>query len=227
MAVPTFVGYDASGSQSTATITHTIPAGWSAGDFVVAHCNTFFRSPTGTPSGWTLAGSATGGAVDLYAYYKTLAPGDPGSTFSLTLNAAPSGASITLLRVTGHDSASPMAATPATATDGGDVTTHVSPAVTTTVGDALILRLVNGDQAGTASSGDTGTAIYADDINKSAWWSSLASAGSTGTATYTTGVARFWNYVTLAVAPASGGGPVVRPHWQFLPRYRPAISGRR
>jgi hypothetical protein len=207
MAVPTYVEESDSGSLGTqTTLTHTIPSGWSADDLAIAFVTFAVNRSVSTPaSGWTVIGSQQTGSYRCIAYYKILASGDINAAHSWVLtSSSASNNQIVFIRITGHDATTPIN-TSANAVDGSNRTTHVSPAVTTTVDDCLIVRLMASANFLTASSGDTGTQEL-QNANQRIFRSSLATAGSTGTATYTTGVSTNLGYCTIAVAPTSGGG---------------------
>lgn len=214
MAAPVIADIDVSGASSTSPISHTIPAGWSVGDLVIARVVTTNRTVSSTTFPGTqegFLGSITGDRC--YIYSRILQAGDLGASFSWTLNANPSNPIIVYLRITGADGTTPL--DDIQVNESGTATTsQVSPSVTTEGVDRLILRVsANGGQAFTASSGDTGTKY----TNRTAspgyeiWYSSLASAGTTGTATYTIGTARAQNHFTLAIAPASGPAGLAIP----------------
>jgi hypothetical protein len=207
VSVPVVAAFDDSDTLgNNSTISYTIPSGWLVGDYVVAFLTHGVRTVSSAPSGWTLIRAQSGDA-NVSAYGKTLVSGDPGSSPTWTLNATSfQNTRILYLRVTGAADTGTIDGD-AGAVDGTAVTSHVSPAVTTTGPDRLILRLFTSNgQVLTPSSGDTGTEIVAGTTLPSlaAFRSSLASAGSTGTATYTTALARNFTYITAAIAPASG-----------------------
>jgi hypothetical protein len=208
MAVPVVADYLAGSADATSPISVTVPSGWSAGDLVFALLHSFVRSITSAPSGWTgLDSPQYSGAVRSYLYWKILGSGDPGSTLDWATNADPSYGRAVLVKVTGHDTTTPInvsAGQADTATNS-----HASPSVTTTASDCLILRFLCIDENNSgwsASSGDTGTNVATSTVmpTYTVWKSSLASAGATGTGTYgTSNVAM--QLFTVAVAPSAGG----------------------
>jgi hypothetical protein len=213
MAVPTYVELSDSGSLGTvSTLTHTVPSGWAAGDLCVAvlTCATN-RTVASAPAGWDLVETPTVGNVAyLTVYEKVLEAGDVNAAHSWPLSASSSATNqVVFLRVTGHHATTPVNVD-AGAVDGSAVTSHVSPAVTTTEPDCLILRVLCNNSLVTTSSGDTGTEVI-QSLSVRVWRSSKAAAGSTGTATYTTGIVKNVSYVTLAVQPAAGSGTTVTP----------------
>lgn len=216
MAQPTYVGVDISSTQSTSTITHTVPSGWSAGDLAIAHVDTGLRTVSSAPSGWALAGSITGTAANTYIYTKTLEAGDLGGSIGWTLNASPTGAFIALIRMTGHDTVTPVNVID-TVDDVTTVTDHTFPTVTTTADNCVVFHSTShGGQNFSVGSGSTGT-----ERNNAAplilYSQTKASAGAVGTATYTTTLTRRQSLITFAIAPAASSGPAINPITSSIP----------
>lgn len=214
MPVPSLAATDASGNQTTSPISHTIPAGWAAGDLVIAHLSTVIRTVSSAPAGWTLIQSTTGISDNTYTYWKVLSAGDLGAVQSWTLNANPSSSRVVFHRVTGVDVVTPVNASDK-ANDAVSGMSHVSPSLTTTVSDCLVLRLTtNGGQVTSAASGDTGSKSYETTVTPglTCWASSKAVAGVTGTGTYSTPANRQFSHVVIAIAPAASGGLTKQHH---------------
>ncbi len=201
-----FSAADVSSAQTTSPVSHTVPAGWAAGDLVIAYLRTNIRTVSSVPSGWTLIQSTTGISDNTYSYWKILVSGDLGASQSWTLNANPSACRIAFYRFTGAHAVTPIDAS-ASQNDASSGTSHTSPSVTTTVDNCLIARMaINGGSAQSlsASSGDTGTQQYQDTTTALALFTSTkTTAGSTGTATYTTPSSRQLTFTTAAIAPAA------------------------
>jgi hypothetical protein len=223
MPAPSFVASDSSTPSNTSPISHTVPSGWSVGDLVLAVVLTSGRTVTAAPSGWTLVASRTGTiASNTYVYRRELGAGDPGTSYSWTLSANPYAGRIVYLRITGHNSASPID-TSATGLDASSTTNHVTPILTTTQVDCLLVRTMttpDGGQATTASSGNTGTKQYevTADQPLSVWsyaWS--GSGAESAAATYTTSASRQYGYVSVAVAPTAGGSVYIPGPFPGLP----------
>ena len=202
-AVPTYVELVRNTTTSTSPMTLTIPSGWNTGDLVIAFIYTSTRTISSTSGGWTLLTSETSGSDDVYAYWKIMDSGDANESQTWTLSANPSSGFVAYFRITGHDPTTPIN-TSNHALDASSGTSHVSPSVTTTVDNCLILRsALLGGQTFTASSGDTGTQINNDGTtNYALFQSSKVSNGSTGTATYTTGSSRQLPHMVFAIAPS-------------------------
>jgi hypothetical protein len=226
MAVPVVADYLAGSNDTTSPLGITVPGTWSAGDLAFALVHTYTRTVSTPPSGWTALNSPqNSGSVNTYLYYKQLVSGDIGATADWTLNANPSLGRVVLVQVTGHDTTTPINAS--VGQSDATANSHTSPAVTTTTGDCLVLRLMAIDEGmtWTASSGDTGTNVVTGSTSPSysIWKSSKATAGSTGSATYSTNNFSLQLF-TVAVAPSAGGGSSFAPYlhqpqtWQFVGR---------
>jgi hypothetical protein len=222
MAVPVVAAVEVGPVDSTSPVSVTVPAGWSVGDLAFAMVHTYNRTVSTPASGWTAINSPQfSGSVRTYLYWKILVSGDIGAAAGWSLSADPSVGRVTLVQVTGHDPTTPINVSAGQQDDYA--TSHVSPTVTTTANDCLILRLMSSDYnpgGWTASSGDTGTSVAAGTTAPpySVRKSSLATAGSTGTGTFTTSNTAMQLF-TVAVAPTSGGAakPVLfHQHYQNM-----------
>jgi hypothetical protein len=230
MAAPVFQSADGSAVQSTNPISHTIPAGWSAGDLALAVICSGSRSVSTPPSGWTLEGSNTSvSSARLFVYSRTLESGDLGASFSWSFSGgSPYNGRVIYLRITGHSTTDPTD-TSNTGFDASGVTSHPSPVLTTTVADTLLVRSAvnNASAALSASSGDTGTKQYeqTSDQAVSIWTFARAGTGAeSAAATYSTSANKTLSWVSVAIAPSAGGGSSFAPYlhqpqtWQFVGR---------
>jgi len=120
------------------------------------------------------------------------------------------------MRFTGHDTTSTI---DDTAVGGGKSGTPVSPAVTTTVANALILRIggFKDDDITVDAPGLSGHTAITMDYSKSggkcsggAGYVTQAAIGSSGTSNFSLTVSKEYRAVTIAIvsAPAAGGGMV-------------------
>jgi hypothetical protein len=223
MAIPSVIANSAGTVLNGTAPSHTIPAGWSAGDLCIAFVRCGGRTITARPTGWANVNEARGAGENIYVEWMKLASGDLGATQTWTLSNTADN-QVTFFRITGQHATTPIDVTTATS-EGSSSATHTSPSVTTTANDCLILRCwSNGSQLLTASSGDTGTKYYeqTSDPGATLFTSSLATAGATGTAVYNTIANRQLNTVTVGIAPTSGGGSSFAPYlhqpqtWQFV-----------
>ena len=156
-----------------------IPTGTSAGDLLIAAVATdedTSTTITTAAAGWTLINrGATSGAVTLGAWRKIAGASESSPTFTWTGGQQAYG---WMMRFTGHNATNPINAS---STGGETSSTPTSPAVTTAVGNCLILRLgaFNNDDINTLPQpgGNPGlsghTAITADE--------SASSGGGGGT----------------------------------------------
>lgn len=163
-----------------------------------------------TGGGWTLLDRSQQGDVTLGVWWK-LAGASESATHGFTWSGG-SKAYGWISRFTGHDLTNPINAF---ATGGGlDTTTPTTPSVTTTVPDALILRIggFEDDDVRVDNPGLTGhTTITMDKSGTSAKRSSggaaykqQAIAGASGTANFSLTGKRGYRTLTLAIAPAAG-----------------------
>lgn len=206
MAVPTVAATSDSGAigGTISTIEHVVPSGWSSGDMVIAQIRTpINRTISAAPDGWNLLEGPETGGQRHYWYWKFLDIGDPNENQVWTLSTSGSGAQVVMLRIAGNHASSPID-TSTSGVDGSAGTSHVSPTVTTTADECLILRCMGSSGTLTASSGDTGSEVI-QATNVRIFSSSKSPAGSTGTATYTTVSSVDVTYATIAIAPTAGG----------------------
>jgi hypothetical protein len=200
-----------------------VPSGWSAGDLALAVVLPAGRTVTTAPSGWTSVASRTGTiASNIYVYRRELQSGDPGTSYSWSLSASAYAGRIVYLRITGHNSASPIDGTPGTGLDASAGTSHATPILTTSQANCLLVRIMttpDGGQATTASSGNTGVKQFEvlSDQPLSVWTYPRAGSGvESAAATYTTGASRQYGYVSVAVAPSSSPTRKRRPKFITL-----------
>lgn len=215
MSAPTLVDYELSSLQSTEPISVTVPADWTVGNLAVAAVYIGSRTVSTPPAGWANHVVTWDTSVKIVVYWKILEAGDLGGSIIFDLSDAQYNGWVTLFEISGFDPTTPIN------TAAGDshgyiaVTSHVSPSVTTTIDDCLILRVARCEQAYAASSGDTGTAVY-NAGNRNAWQTEKTTAGVTGTATYTTPESRASLDLTIAISPAAAPSGI---------KHLPNISG--
>lgn len=212
MAVPVTASNATTVTDVTGTtLTITKPSGVASGDLLVAFVHVS-GSPTLTPpSGWTLIDSVTNafGVGTLYAF-RFMAGGSEPASYSWTWTGSQYSCG-GIYRVTGADATTPINTSAKSAPASG--ATQVSPSVTTTTADCLILRAISCERTATSpyswpsSTKDfdlKGTAAF-DATSLSAARASQASAGATGTETVTLSGSRPCSLITLAIAPVAGG----------------------
>lgn len=186
------------------------PAGTAAGDLLVAMVATdggtaWSMTP---PPGWTpVTVEDRAGKVSFGVWWR-VASGSEGSDYSFTWSGGEE-AYGAVLRFTGHDPASPINDS---ATSQGKSSSPTSPAVTTTVADALIVRLggFDGPDITVDAPGLTGhTAVTMDRSSSgsnaaagAAGYVAQASAGSSGSSDFALTGSEEYVTVTIAIAPA-------------------------
>jgi hypothetical protein len=195
---------------STTFVDSLKPPGTTEGDLLIATVATD-GSTAGSmspPAGWTAVDLADQSAAVTYGvWWKLAGASEPASyTFSWSGSEHAYG---TVMRFTGHDPADPI---DMSAAAGGSAGAPMSPAVTTTVTDTMILRLggFDDDDITTDAPGLAGhTAITMDKSgNGPATTSSGAgyvmqpAIGDSGTSTFALTATEEYRAVTVAIAPA-------------------------
>ncbi|MFA6186376.1 MAG: hypothetical protein WC770_04070 [Phycisphaerae bacterium] len=134
----------AKAASDAALLPINTPANVSEGDLLIASVATDGTTSLTSPSGWTPInqGSDTAGQVTLGAWWKLAAASEP-SSHTFTWTGGNQQAYGWIMRFTGHDSGSPIN----NWSYGSDSSASpISPAVTTTAGNCMILRLGAFDQ---------------------------------------------------------------------------------
>ncbi len=207
-----------SGSVSSGALTLNKPTATAAGDLLIMTASADLsaaESVTYTiPSGWTqlLANTrsdASGAGNNLQVWYKLANSSEP-STYSIT----PDHTNLiggSIARVTGHDAANPIDVSGVTASPTGEAS---APAVTTTVANDLVLRLVTWDQSKTINSIPTGhtQSHYVDVSGHDNWggYKTQASAGSTGIAQFDLSAGAPYVGFTVAIKPTGGSNNTLK-----------------
>jgi hypothetical protein len=197
----------------------TKPTGTAQGDLLIAAVSVDgdVRPSLAASGGWTAihlgpVGPASGMAAQTFAVYWKLA--GAGEATSYTFNWVNNRQAYAwVMRFTGHDATSPINASAYQNGAGGAVLIIPSPAVTTTIENAMILRLggfdgrnviidspglllhtpITMDYSAASPSAASGGAGYVDQTN----------AGNSGTSSFThIGLGEDYTTVTIAIAPA-------------------------
>lgn len=90
------VGFATSGdaaTQTTQTISFTLPTGWAQGDEAIAFLSANSRPDASAPQGWTLLDGPTdnGTTQRAWIYHRRLVTGDPNPTWTLSQSVRPTG----------------------------------------------------------------------------------------------------------------------------------------
>lgn len=211
MAIPTIATSAFTSMASAGTSLNASIPGGSAGDLLFAHL--WAGGTIGTPSGWTLIraqGESTFGSGESRTYRRQ-ADGSEGATVPFSWTDTMFG-TCEVVRITGHNSTTPIDADAGTA--GPNSATQTTPSVTTTGPDRLILRCLATDRiaaapvtppAGHTERWDENGAVSFDAGTNAGASVGQASAGASGTADFTLSTARPCALQTIAIAGASGG----------------------
>jgi len=192
--------------SDTNTISVTTPPGTSDGDLLVAALAVDRNQMLSAPFGWTVIEVNGDPQVTFGVWYKIAGASEPGThDFTWDSNEEAYG---WMMRFTGHDAASPINVS---STDNGTSSTPNSPSVTTTVSNAMILRLggfddddvtidnpglsghsaITMDESGTGNASASGGAGHLEQ----------ASAGASGASSFTLSGPEQYRTVTIAIAP--------------------------
>jgi hypothetical protein len=218
MALPVVESVATGGNATpTSPLSVPLPSGISSGDLLIVFVSNGSSRTATTPTGWTLvAGTSNSGGF--YRVYQRIADGTEGSTLSVTLSNTANFNSVAF-RISGHNATTPVNVS-ATDNTSNNV---VSPSVTTTVENCLVLRMqgIARDRTFTVPTSHTlqGTATTGGLCDISVASIAQSTSGSTGAATWTVsgGSADFTSHIVAAIAGASGGvaGPVLfHSHYQ-------------
>ena len=228
--MPVAFGSISSAVVASGTLTVTAPTGITNGDVLVTMCGTTAADTTaiGLPAGFTEVAEdepAIGGPR--FAWGSKIASGESGD-YSFTFDGANTRKAGVIVRLTGNAAVSPVDASGYTLYEqvNENPADVICPAVTTTVGDCLILRLVllqwgadNGDGLVIQTAGYTERAdVSIPDVPNAALTAALytidtnqAAVGTTGTAAVRSSVAgnKQGVGITIAISPLAGGrGPI-------------------
>jgi hypothetical protein len=197
-------------ANAAQNLTISKPPGTVAGDLLITAVVTDggTSSAMNPPSGWNLIDlDETGSSVTFGVWWKLATASESGSyTFSWDGGEKVFGM---VMRFSGHDPVNPIHAS---SSDGGNSSAPAVPAVTTTVADAMILRLggFDDDDVTVGAPGLAGHTAITMDISGNGSGTSSAGAGyttqavpgSSGTASFTLTASEQYRTVTIAIAPA-------------------------
>lgn len=202
MAVPVVESVASNVNSSGSSLTITKPTGTVEGDLLVAAVGLAENANFTGPSGWTfIRRDDNTSNINLEWWYKVAGASEPSNyTWSIGLTRQWSGG---IWRISGQDGTTPI-----DANNGNNYSATqfpVSPSVTTTVDDCLVLRAVMSRDISTTEPGS-----HTNDWNRPSSFSSNAaihksqlSAGATGSATWTLGSSVTAGASTIAIAPAA------------------------
>lgn len=201
----------ATGTADGGNISVTKPSGTVDGDLLFA---VHWQDPDGAPasqtaSGWTQVGSTQDNANGSTKLWRKAASSEGAS---YTFGGDASGSSVVIvIRVDGHNAASPIDAGPSFGT-GATSTSHVAPDISPAGSDSLLVCGAYGLVAGSETRTYTapGTMTEQADLQPSGLWvvgtlatQSLAASGATGTRTFTLSASKPWNTFSVAIASAA------------------------
>lgn len=212
-------GTAATNTQTGGTsISATLPGSIATGDLLRINISTVFSVTVTTPSGWTSIANVEDGYSSnrVVAFYR-VADGSEGASVTVSLSTACDATSIAW-RVTGQNTSTPINVSATNSATSGSTTAITAPTVTTTVDGCMIERIASTRQStgitNPASHTDIGTATTgtgSTNDTQRVCYAMQTTAGATGTAAFVgSGVGREWASMTIAIAPAAGGGGVAK-----------------
>lgn len=168
----------AKAASDVASLLITTPTNVSQGDLLIASVATDDTTSLTSPAGWTPInqGSDTAGQITLGAWYKLAVVSEPAS-HTFTWTGGNQQAYGWIMRFTGHDSVSPIN----NSSPGSDSSVSpISPAVTTTAANCMILRLgaFDDNDITVGNPGLTGNAAITMDASGSAGTGPVVMLGS-------------------------------------------------
>lgn len=193
---------------NTTSLSLSVPPSFSTGDLLIAAVATDGNraSSLSAPAGWNeILVNDGNSACTLGVWWKLAGASESSSNFTWTTSEKAYG---WMMRFTSHDPASPIHVS---ASDEGSSNSPTAPAVTTTLGSCLILRIggFDDDDITNGDAGMTGhTTITAGESDSSSTAASGAAAyqlqsaaGSSGTASFSLTASEQHRTVTIAIAP--------------------------
>ncbi len=209
------------------SITISTPGSTSGGDLLIAAVATDGGTfaTISAPAGWTLIDRGTFSGVMTLGVWWKLADASESPTHQFTWASGGGQQSYGwIMRFTGHDPDNPINVW---AVLSGNTSTPTStamkpaPSVTTTVSNTMIVR-IGGFDDDDITVGDPGLAGHTsitmnesnmgtDSCSGGAGYMQQPSIGASGTCDFTLVAKEEWRTVTIAIAPAPGGGEGLRP----------------
>jgi len=195
------------GSGNTSTAINT-PPGTSAGDLLIAVVVVDGNDPISAPGGWNeISMGVSGNRVAVGVWWKVAGSSEPTShAFTWSDTEQSFG---WIMRFTGHDPSNPI---DGSASGNGTSSSPVSPAITTSIDNTMILR-IGGFDDDDVTVGDTGLSghqtIVMDEnkngggtVSGGSGYVIQASAGDSGTTNFSLNNNEQWWAVTIGIAPA-------------------------
>lgn len=178
-ASPTYQSNQAGSTNGGGAITTTKPTSTANGDLLIAHVSLSRDNVTATaPTGWTLLTQISAGTANTFQYVKTwlyykIAASEP-ANYTWNFSGGISG-SVTITRITGHDSIAPIANIAYTVTDPQNFgTVHSAGSHIPNVPNSLILTFCDAGWNGGAASFTWGSGTEAYDAGSASSGSSMS-----------------------------------------------------
>src|SRR5690606_17083257 len=194
---------------SSADVTVTAPATVQAGDLLLAHVAFDGRDMpaiTSVPAGWTLiADDDDGNTVYGGWWYRIAQAGDASASWVFIGNGNSEEWIAHCVRVTGHHPSIPINAYAVSPHSGMSSGPWISPAVTTTVDDCLIIYSLARDGGSHSHTPPPGCVEIFDGVSSASGGTAAtkvqATAGDTGSGEFGSATSEQWVAITIAIAP--------------------------
>lgn len=208
------IAYGSAGTrflQGTAGTSWAIPypSGIAAGDLLVLHVVTNGGGAT-DPSGWTIIYDEATLANPKGGLWIKVATGSESGTLTFTTSSTTGAAQ--MFRYTGVDTTTPLDGTPTSVVNSATTNTVVTPSITTTTANTMLVYACGANSGTTTVSSATGTervdhgSLGGTGARAGALYDeAVAASGATGTRTQTLSAARA-NWGAMFALRAAGGG---------------------
>lgn len=177
-------------------------------------------TPPASPGTWTQIQQESAGTSRCGVWWKEAS--SEGTSYTFTGASEPWAG--VMYELSGVDTTTPIDISGISSDINND--TPISPTITTTVADTLIIAGFHHNSSGSGATmdGSLSNAIIEDSLNSSAACGlgmaskAQASIGATGTFTHSQSFARNWRAITIAIAPSASGPsiPVFMHHYRNL-----------
>jgi len=195
--------------SNTTSLSLDLPGGTSEGDLLIA-CSAIDGDVVSSilaPAGWNAINVGQEQGEVTFGVLWKIAAASESSTMQITWSGGQEALGW-IMRFTGHDASNPI---DAMATAAGTSSSPTSPAVTTSLDNAMILRLGGFDNR-SVTVGDTGlsghTTIFMDmsgngdgTVSGGAGYATLSTAGDSGTENFSLTDSEAYRAVTISIAP--------------------------
>ena len=213
MAVPVIQSSNQNYSDYSTVNECPAPSGITVGDLLVGVYTIGLNAALTGPTGWTELVNDSSVNVSHHGVWWKIADSSDAAASTFDFSSASVARTCALvLRIDGHDPTTPIGTQFAGNSYPSQTAAPVSPTVTTTVDDSLVILTEGGDQARADTHPSGTTVVYnanesnGTDSHQGVAWTTQATAGATGTNTWTLSAADDCYAYTVVVRPPAGTG---------------------